>query len=365
MADQLQARVDEVRGIKRKKKELRNLLPDQYEPAKSSGPGSAKKPRKKQPRRPTESFLREQPEMQEEEIRHIAEATNSLEELGSAAAAAAASGHLSLDDWMVNYYFPPNVTSDETNREVVQDMSQKIDDTIRKAQFLERDGLIPAARADDEAFGMEPLEYGIVQALAKEHGEIEEGYLNVCRASIRGQIKRLRKTELEEVDFGYSADFLRQPRQGERLCSLGSRCIVMALAVNYPETVEGSQPGDGFICREWLVPTQNDAFRLDRVLPDDRQMCLLDNRLRTLHLYYANQYKHTEPLEAILTHRDKIDCAGGYRREACIYPTSREKKVDGIDRPFVKFCPGNYTFGRIKVQGEKIKCIRETRADFR
>lgn len=86
------------------------------------------------------------------------------------------------------------------------------------------------------------------------------------------------KTEIPTVDIpsvtkSYDDDFLRPPNinMQERSCCLGDKCIGRWLAIfRY-----GEENNKGFICREYLLPKQNELFLRSKVLPAQPSKCLL------------------------------------------------------------------------------------------
>lgn len=330
-----------------------------------------------------------------------------------------------LDDWRRTYCYRADRTSDEVEQEIIRDTNLQIDAGIakRKAEKKEEatESLIirrknvkrpvrrigaasssssaavatagVGAKEDEEAeeeedmhsfflqkhgldkdenkpLGQEPKEYEIYKELEEEFEVCKEGYLDRCEGYAKRR-KELSAPPLEECDFAYCADFLREPRSNafykERPCSRGDRCIAMLMAANYPEPIETGLPTDGFICREWLLPSEKKKLEESGILPEDNKLCLLDNLSMMSFLYYNYLYKGTEPIACIQTHYNKVDCVGNYKLDCCILPNPRKEQFAGIVRPIVKFATNHYTYDTVSVEGEAhpLKCVHEQRVIFR
>ena len=222
---------------------------------------------------------------------------------------------------------------------------------------------------EDTPLGLDPEEYSIYNELQGEYRTCEEGYLDMCDGYAERR-SALRDPELEECDFSYCADFLREPRTNpyykERPCAKGERCMGVILAANYPEPIETTQPSDGFICREWLLPSEQRKVQGSGLLPEDTKLCLLDNLALMGFLYHKHVYRGTEPVPCIQTHCNKVDSEGNYRLDCCYQPNPRKKRYSGIVRPIIKFAPNHYTYDTTTVEGEDrpLKCVHERRVVF-
>lgn len=181
---------------------------------------------------------------------------------------------------------------------------------------------------------------------------------------------------VEECSKAYCTDFLREPigleeRYGERPCRAGQDCIFVALSTRYPDSTEDARPEDGFVCREFLLPSQLERWKREKILPDQEQLCLGCNRMLTTYWYYLYRYKGEEPVEILQDHCNTVDQEGEYDMTYCIYPNPTEDKWSGLSRPVVKFSKETYVYCKMKLVGEKskrefvLKCVRETKAGFR
>lgn len=166
----------------------------------------------------------------------------------------------------------------------------------------------------------------------------------------------------------YCQDFLREAKSNaERHCRRRKKCIFMLLATRYPDSIEDTKTEDGFVCREFLLPDQLEAYKIDpTALPNEEQLCLGCNRLMTTFWYYNYLSKNEEPAELLQDHYNPIGQEGGYPSEYFIYPNPTESKFTGISRPIIKFSKNTYVYAKIKfvndISGKELtlKCVKET-----
>ena len=329
-----------------------------------------------------------------------------------------------LDDWRRTYCYRMDHTSDELEQEIIRDTNIQIDAGISMRKSLKKkeatesliirqknvkrpnrrmgssssaaeaatDAGIETKEADgsneedemlnyfllahgkdrdeNKPLGLEPKEYEICRELEDELQTCEDGFLGKCEG-YASRRKKLNDPELDECDFAYCSDFLREPRSNpfykERQCSRGDRCMAMVMAGNYPEPIETGLPSDGFICREWLTPSEKKKLEESGILPEDVKLCLIDNLAMMSFLYYNYLYKGTEPVACIQTHYNKVDCVGNYRLDCCILPNPRKDRFSGVVRPIVKFATNHFTYDTVSVAGEAhpLKCVHEQRVLFR
>ena len=90
--------------------------------------------------------------------------------------------------------------------------------------------------------------------------------------------------ELPVVSKLYDDAMLRPPnkRIGERACACGDRCIAKFLA----ELRHGKDSELAFVCTEFLLPSEQEAFVNNGTLPPRPKKCLLCTRYFTNYLYF-------------------------------------------------------------------------------
>lgn len=183
--------------------------------------------------------------------------------------------------------------------------------------------------------------------------------------------------ELEIVPKSHDDLFLAEPDAsvGERPCVCGERCISNFVAkIRY-----GSQNEHGFVCKEFLLPSQHAAFMRGEGLPPVRQKCLLCARYWTNYIYIlarsdanfkvspslqvqtftnvvADTPEHHEIMSAaseVPTHASKALCADGYKPDAMLFvdegfastTAQRSSQLAALSfRPVVRFCSTHYKY---------------------
>lgn len=179
---------------------------------------------------------------------------------------------------------------------------------------------------------------------------------------------------LEPCSKAYCADFFREPRGeefGERECRRDADCIFMLLAARYPDSAVEATNAEGFVCREFLRPSELDGWVSTGKLPASRRLCLGCERLLTTFYYYLHQTRGESPVELIQTHYNLIDEPGEYDAARCLYPNPDAGKWTGIARPFVEFTANTFVPVRFELVSETTKRkwlllgAREEMTDFR
>jgi len=93
----------------------------------------------------------------------------------------------------------------------------------------------------------------------------------------------VRIPELEEVGKAHDDQFLSEAKSeiGERPCVCGQRCLANHMAkVRY-----GPATNKGFVCKEFLLPSQLRDFLDGKGLPPVQQKCLLCSRYWLNYIY--------------------------------------------------------------------------------
>ncbi len=154
----------------------------------------------------------------------------------------------------------------------------------------------------------------------------------------------------EKAGVSYCASFLREAKfQNERPCKKEENCVAKKMSLRHPDTVEDTLGNRGWICREFLLPSQQKELDSKNVLPRYRQSCLLCNRLLCTYIFKKNDRDDTEPLEIIQDHCNIVGNADndGYPLETCLGPIANKNqkiggKFTGITQPIRRFCAVDY-----------------------
>lgn len=182
----------------------------------------------------------------------------------------------------------------------------------------------------------------------------------------------------EETGVSYCASFLREAKfKYERNCKKEENCVSKKMSLRHPDTVEDAQGARGWICREFLLPSQQKKLDSERVLPLYRQLCLLCNRLLTTFTYKKNEDENKEPLEIIQDHCNTIGVENdGYPLESCLEPIANKSqkigfKITGITRPIRRFSAVDYVPKIEEILDQdnpgqlvKVRCFAETPLNF-
>lgn len=179
--------------------------------------------------------------------------------------------------------------------------------------------------------------------------------------------------------------YLRPPNVqiGERGCACGEMCLCMLMAKHR----HGSENDMGFICTEYLLPTEHEAFLDGQGLPKNLKKCLVCTRYFQTHLYwlartdpnfkvssaaigmqaFGNVVASPDPVAPDLTHlsasmRDlpvnasPVSTADGYKPEAMLFVdeefagssrAAREGRMASMTwKPVVRFKTRHYRYVR-------------------
>jgi len=207
--------------------------------------------------------------------------------------------------------------------------------------------------------------------------------------------------ELPTVTKSHDDMFLSPPVSsiGERACVCGDRCLAKFLAgVRY-----GLDNDMGFVCKEFLLPSQHRAFLDGHGLPAKRQKCLLCIRYYQTYLYTVVR---TDPnfalapgvamqtfTNAVASQSDlpvpdscptlsdvddgtasvsNVSCSNGYKSEAMLFVdqdyanTSVQRKTNHsalLFRPVVRFCSSHYRYVRCESGAPRIVQVNVSHDD--
>ena len=303
----------------------------------------------------------------------------------------AAFDHRTLEDWVLTYGGNANGRSvGYLKGEIDQDIGNRIGKKVKNPSLENETGnekqTFGQDDMDDDPFGMNgPEEYAMFREMIHiEEIEKETLYRKTGRSFLSENKHFVPNEEgLEECDSRYCERYLRESRGlnfGERECKYGNRCIFMILSISYPDQSDGltgSRPEDSFICREFLLPSQENAYKEENVLPDVIRPCLGCNRYRTTFWWYDHFRRGDQPRELLQDHYntvgDNLETSdrSQYNIDSCIYPSGKEDLWMGICRPIIKFSASNYVYSHTSKtdvhnssKNGTLKCVREANVGF-
>ncbi len=139
----------------------------------------------------------------------------------------------------------------------------------------------------------------------------------------------------------YEEQFLREPKSSERPCTCGNDCEGLKIT--------NVGPNDGFILREFLLPSQYKKFTQTGKLPDVTNMCLLCQRANVAKLY-INIKSDKEATGALISnYRNFAGVSGEYDISQCLLPSATHHT--GLWDPVVLHMRNAYT--AVKIGGIK------------
>ena len=175
--------------------------------------------------------------------------------------------------------------------------------------------------------------------------------------------------DLEVVSKSHDDLFLRPARleDGERDCVNANKCVCRWIAAfRYGEKTERA-----FTCREFLLPSENEAWLKDGTLPRNPAKCLICARYYSSYIYtlakssptfcptraiqlqaFANSIAVEDPIGEVLTSTAKVGTDDGYRASKMLFVD--EKFVESSSaqtelatllwRPVVRFNCSDYEY---------------------
>lgn len=113
----------------------------------------------------------------------------------------------------------------------------------------------------------------------------------------------------------YENDFLREPKQNERPCCKGENCEGLFVSQN---------PEEGFVLREYLLPSQFKTFLQTNTLPPLPGLCLLCRRSAVTKMY-VNFRSDKENTGALISDiRNYASVTGEYCLDQMLLPTNHQ-----------------------------------------
>jgi hypothetical protein len=165
--------------------------------------------------------------------------------------------------------------------------------------------------------------------------------------------------KLEVVTREYvCSQFLREPlgspEFNERPCSNDYNCICSVLASSLRNVYEADRTKGGFVCREFLLPSQLETVRLNgsKSLPEKRQFCYLCHLYQTSHQFFARRESASggERMVVLQKFQTIFDKPGEYSSSQFNLASVLNHRSYGIVAPFPAFNAANYQYGLCKVK---------------
>ena len=171
---------------------------------------------------------------------------------------------------------------------------------------------------------------------------------------------------IEEVNRQYIQEFMRPPfLPGERPCSRSDLCLCMTMAASFPSMSAPDGKGCGFICKEFLLPSQLSTYKAHGKLPEHRFMCVICERAIVTAAVYDHVQNRKEPQMPLHRFTVPIEGEKGYRRDQLLDITACGTRLTGIVGPFPALNPQNLVYSKLSVEGRIFNCIIESETDFR
>tara|TARA_Y100000817_G_scaffold302288_2_gene283116 strand:+ start:78 stop:908 length:831 start_codon:yes stop_codon:yes gene_type:complete len=132
----------------------------------------------------------------------------------------------------------------------------------------------------------------------------------------------------------YENEFLREPKRNERACC-NDNC----------EGLHITTTDEGFVLREFLLPSQFKRFLETKELPKMRQLCLMCRRAEVARLYVCMRADGDTSSALISDMRNFGSVAGEYCLDQMLLPSTTNKV--GLFDPIVAHCRKHYTLTKI------------------
>lgn len=227
---------------------------------------------------------------------------------------------------------------EETQSILIVD-DQKIHNTSREqieaeSKFLEHKNIQNKFKESSNPFDAEFLR----KLLRKT--PVDPMFLNRKSADVKS------RPNVEICHRRYEEQFLREPKSSERACICGNDCEGLKIT--------NVGPNEGFVLREFLLPSQYTKFTQTGKLPDVTQMCLLCHRAQVAKLYIGIKSDKEATGALISTYRNFAGVSGEYDISQCLLPSATSHT--GLWDPVVLHMRDAYT--AVKISG--IKFYKQT-----
>lgn len=133
-----------------------------------------------------------------------------------------------------------------------------------------------------------------------------------------------KRVTVEVSHRSYEEDFLREPKSSERPCAMGENCEGLKVTKNKE---------DGFILREYLLPSQYKDYLQNNKLPELPNLCLLCRRAAITRMYVNFRSDQDSTSSLISDLRNYCSVTGEYCLDQCLLPTNHQ--LVGIFDPVV------------------------------
>ncbi len=294
--------------------------------------------------------------------------------------------HRSIEQWVMDHYKIKGKTEGEVRSDVLsftnemvargilsekralkrrntKEVNQKNKDTERKQSMKK----YYSYEEEDKVSQLDPRDEKTMQFIYQQEMIRNRLYRDAV-TELLSKAKDLALSNPEEVNAEYCTRYLREPDldNNERACKKGEKCICLIMAGFQPDGCERALSDNGFICKEFLTPSQEQKYIInEEKYPKEQFLCLPDLRLTTNFRWNQNVKENIIPKESIQNHCYKVDVPGGYRSEKCISPL--ENSHWGITHHFLKWSTSDYNYNTFTPEGEDrvFKCLVEQNLCFR
>ena len=151
----------------------------------------------------------------------------------------------------------------------------------------------------------------------------------------RNASKTKERPRVEVSHRSYENEFLREPKRNERACCKGNDC----------EGLKITTTDEGFILREFLLPSQYKTFLETKKLPKFPQLCLMCRRAEVARLYVSMRSDNDTSAGLISDMRNFGSVAGEYELDQMLLPSTTNSV--GLFDPVVLHVRKHYTLTRI------------------
>jgi len=153
---------------------------------------------------------------------------------------------------------------------------------------------------------------------------------------IERRSKDTKKRPIVEVSHrSYENEFLREPKRNERPCCKGEEC----------EGLKITTTDEGFVLREFLLPSQYKRFLETKELPVMPQLCLMCRRAEVARLYVSMRADKSTSSALISDYRNFGSVSGEYQLSQMLLPSTTNNI--GLFDPVVHHVRKHYTITRI------------------
>jgi len=177
---------------------------------------------------------------------------------------------------------------------------------------------------------------------------------------------RLVAESLPELGVDYLRDFWRAPVGSERQCRNGTLCWCMHAPAKYPCTSDKRRNRPGFVCREMLLPRQNDVFLNSKRLPDVHYFCFFCELFVIATKQQTYVRKHEVPVGFL--NRFTVKVGPGAFPPSSMLDTEIDGHFAGVAGSLLKLQVHDFEQGLMTVPGsrEPVPCMRaSSQLDFR